>query len=308
MSPSWLDLRAESPFLVLDGAMGTELDRLGIPVAGHPLWSARALLEFPRAVQDIHLAYAQAGADILTTATYQASLSGLVAAGLSRSQATQGLESGVIVAARAIEIHRAAGGRQTPWIAAALGPYGAYLADRSEYTGMYDVDRAALYEFHAPQVEILARSDADILACESIPSLAEGEVLADLLAGIPEKPAWLSFTSQDGRHTSSGDPMRDCVQLCAAHSHIWVGVNCVQPHRVASLLQAGRVKEHGLRVAYPNGELHRVPAAERPLASLSVAQVISAWIEAGVRVVGGCCGTSPALTRTLVRCKESLAE
>jgi len=307
MSLGWSKLQAESPFLVLDGAMGTELERQGIPVTGHPLWSAWALLEFPQAVHDIHLAYAQAGADILTTATYQACLPGLVAAGLSVSRAAACLTSGVTLAARAIETHLTADGRQTPRIAASLGPYGAYRADRSEYTGEYGVDRAALYEFHAPQLDILARSDADILAWETIPSLTEGEVLVELLAGLPEKPAWVSFTSQDGRHTSAGEPMRDCVQLCAAHSHIWAGVNCVQPHRIASLLQADHTGRQGLRVVYPNGEPHRMSAAERRLTGPQLAEMAAAWVDAGVGVVGGCCGTAPAWTRTLARLKASLA-
>ena len=306
MSLSWSELRAESPFLVLDGAMGTELERRGVPVTGHPLWSAWALLEFPQAIQDMHRAYAQAGADILTTATYQASLPGLMAAGLSKSRAAACLASGVTLAVQAIETHLAAGGRQTPRIAASLGPYGAHRADRSEYTGEYGVDWATLYEFHAPHMEILAGSDADILACETIPSLTEGEVLVELLAAIPEKPAWLSFTSQDGRHTSHGDPMRDCVDLCASHSHIWAGVNCVQPHLVASLLQAGHTGEQGLRVVYPNGEPERVSTGEQPLTHPRVSDMAAAWVEAEVWVVGGCCGTSPSLTRTLARLKASL--
>ncbi len=306
-SLAWSALQTESPFLVLDGAMGTELERRGIRVADHPLWSAWALLQFPQVVREIHLSYAQAGADILTTATYQAALPGLRAAGLSASQAAACLVSGVTLAVQATEAYRATGGSRTPRIAASLGPYGAHRADRSEYTGQYDVDRAGLHAFHAPQLEILAHSNADILACETIPSLREGEVLVELLAGIPEKPAWLSFTSPDGHHTGAGDPIRDCVQLCADHDHIWAGINCVQSHRVPALLQAGTSGAQSLRVVYPNGEPERMPPGAKPLTPARIRAMATAWVEAGVCVVGGCCGTSPALTRTLARLKASRA-
>lgn len=286
--------------------MGTELEKAGVPVVGHPLWSGLALLEWPEAIRDIHSAYAQAGADILTTATYQASLQGLRNAGLGKEKAAECLVSGVVLASQAIEMHLAAGGSQTPLIAASLGPFGAYLADRSEYTGDYGIDRAALYEFHAPQVDILASSNADILACETIPSLAEGEVLVELLSVIPEKPAWISFTSGDGLHTSHGERMRDCVALCADHSHIWTGVNCIQPRLVTSLLQTGRIGNQGLQVVYPNGEPNRITASAGVLDSQSPSKLVPQWLESEVQILGGCCGTSPTFTRFLVQLRKSL--
>ena len=306
MSPSWPEFQANHPFLILDGAMGTELEQAGVPVAGHPLWSALALLEWPEAIRNIHSAYAQAGADILTTSTYQASLQSFKNAGLGKEKAAECLVSGVTLAAQAIESHLASGGSQTPLIAASLGPYGAYLADRSEYTGNYGMERVALYDFHAPQVEILASSPADILACETIPSLAEGEVLVELLSVIPDKPAWISFTSRDGLHTSHGEQIRDCVELCAEHSHIRTGINCIQPRLVTSLLQAGRVGNQGLQVVYPNGEPNRITTSDGTLNSQWFSKLAPQWLESEVQILGGCCGTSPAFTRLLVQLRESL--
>ena len=307
MPNTWSELQAEAPFLVLDGAMGTELERAGAAVAGHPLWSALALLKWPKAVRDIHLAYAQAGADILTTATYQASLPGLRNLGLNEAEATNYIDSGVALAAQAIEAHQEAGGSHTPLIAASIGPYGAYLANRSEYSGDYGVSSAALYEFHAPRMDILANSDADILACETIPSLAEGEILVDLLSGVPEKPAWVSFSCKDGLQTSHGEDIQKCVDLCTDHSHIWAGVNCIRPELANSLLETTQNHKQGLRVVYSNREFSPPSKGGSGCPNQSIKSLAATWVQADVHVVGGCCGTSPDLVRTLVQLKTSLA-
>lgn len=307
MSHTWSNLQAEHPFLVLDGAMGTELEKAGVPVAGHPLWTALAILHWPQAVREVHLGYAQAGADILTTATYQASLSGLLDWGLSAAEAAQCLELGVALAAQAIEIHMSAGGSHRPMIAASMGPYGAFLANRSEYSGEYGIGSDGLYEFHAPRMDILASSEADILACETVPSLAEGEILVSLLAEIPEKPAWLSFSCRNGYQTNHGEDIQECVDLCADHDHIWVGVNCVQPQFVSLLLQSSRSARQGIRVVYPNQEIAGLNSGDSGGSSLSGSELAGAWVDADVHVLGGCCGTTPAFIRSLAQLKEDLS-
>ena len=178
----WTEILKGRGFLVLDGGLASEIERRGVAIAGDPLWSARLLLDNPSLLEDIHLAYAQAGADILTTATYQASLPGLTAAGLSAIESRAVLAKAVHLAQRVGARWAQSCGVKPPLVAASIGPYGAYLADGSEYTGAYTQDKATLRAFHEKRIEVLSESGADILACESIPSLAEGEVLLDLLA------------------------------------------------------------------------------------------------------------------------------
>lgn len=296
----WNPLLAGEPFLVLDGALGTELEKSLPSLVGDSLWSADALVNAPKAIRDLHGLYTRAGADILTTATYQAAVQSLEGRG---KDAQALLSSAVNLASQAADEH-AESSESRPLVAASVGPYGAFLADRSEYTGAYGVGQRVLREFHAPRLHTLAESGADILACETIPSLAEGEVLTDLLAEFPELPAWISFSSRDGLHTSRGEPLRDCVAMCSQHRHIWTGVNCLSPGRAAAALRWGRSGDREIRVAYPNGEAARLPSCEKPLSEAELARKAAKWAEQGVRVIGGCCGTGPAYVAELARIKR----
>lgn len=301
---SWPSLWAGLPALVLDGAMGTELERTGLIRPGNALWSAAALCDHPSAVEAIHLQYALAGADILTTASYQASIPGFVQAGLSRQAAVHCLKRSVTLAENAIDSFRRAGGTRDIYIAASIGPYGAYLADRSEYTGHYDVSRDALRAFHAERLEILADSPAHMLACESIPCQLEAEVLIEILAAMPAIRAWISFTCQDARRVSHGEPIQDCLDLCAAAPNVIAGVNCIPPRLVKPLLVSAAGNQEGLRVVYANEERRRGSGlgGERPNTPLRVADSVASardWIAQGARIVGGCCGATPALIQAL---------
>ncbi len=312
----WPSLWAGKPALVLDGAMGTELERTGVIRPGNALWSARALRDHPSVVEAIHFQYAQAGADILTTASYQASVPGFIQAGLSRREAIHCLKRSVTLAENAIDRFRRAGGMRDMYIAASIGPYGAYLADRSEYTGHYGVSRDVLHAFHTERIEILADSPAHMLACESIPCQMEAEVLIEILAAMPETKAWISFTCKDGRRVSHGEPLRDCVALCAALPNVIAGVNCIPPYRVEPLLVSAARKQAGLRVAYANEEKRQRAGVGREQQDTSsrVANSVALardWIARGVRIVGGCCGATPALIRALaatIRNDASLRE
>ena len=99
-------------------------------------------------------------------------------------------------------------GRLRPLVAASVGPYGAMLADGSEYRGHYALDDAALADFHRPRLQVLATAGADLLACETIPCLREALVLAKLLQEFPGVCAWMSFSCRDGEHTCEGDRHR----------------------------------------------------------------------------------------------------
>ncbi len=142
--------------ILLDGGLATELERLGLDL-DDPLWSARVLIDEPEAIQAVHLDYLMAGADCITTASYQASVAGLLDAGLSRRQIKEVLRKSVRLAQESCDYLRHAEGKELadddggmPMVAASCGPYGAYLADGSEFRGDYDLTEAELYDFHAP--------------------------------------------------------------------------------------------------------------------------------------------------------------
>jgi homocysteine S-methyltransferase len=295
-----------APFLerqgvaLLDGGLATALEARGHDLAD-PLWSARVLLEEPRAVSDVHAAYLAAGADCITTATYQATFEGFGRRGLAHAEAAEVLLRGVELAIGARDTFWAEptlrAGRLRPLVAASIGPYGAFLADGSEYTGRYDLDVDGLEAFHAPRWALLASSHADLLACETIPSLAEARALLTLLDRTPGRSAWLSFQCRDDAHLADGTPFEEAARLCMACPGVAaVGVNCLPPQHVSSLLDRARSQGPKMLAAYPNsGEawdpvrrFWRGPASRTDAAALA-----AEWRNRGAGLIGGCCRIGP---------------
>ncbi len=302
---------AVQPLLILDGALATELERRGADLRD-PLWSAKLIIDEPEMIRAVHLDYFRAGADITTSATYQATFEGFARRGIDHQNAAQLMRDavGLAVSARdefwALESKRpdrdgsgrARSGRLRPLVAASVGPYGAMLADGSEYRGHYTLGDAALRDFHRRRIEVLAESGADLLACETIPSLREALVLAAVLEEYPATAAWMSFSCRDGAHTCEGQPIGDCVAQFAKHPQIVaIGVNCTAPIHISSLLRHMQPRTDKPLLVYPNsGEFydacdkqwHGRPAAT-PFAELALG-----WYREGARLIGGCCRTGPA--------------
>jgi homocysteine S-methyltransferase len=286
---------AASPVL-LDGGLATELERRGHDL-DDPLWSARVLLEQPEAIVQVHRDYLEAGADIVTTATYQATFVGLAGRGLDREATTELLASAVALARRACD----EAGRPDALVAASIGPYGAFLADGSEYRGDYGLCVDALVDFHGPRLDVLAPL-CDVVACETIPCLAEAQALARLLPGLD---AWVSFSCRDAQTVSHGEPLSECI--AAVPSATAVGVNCIAPALTTALLCTAAKATDKPLVAYPNaGEIYRDGWSGRALGPTDLAALAPRWYAAGARLIGGCCRTTPAHIRELARWRDSL--
>jgi len=298
------DLLASQGVVVLDGGLATELEERGHDL-GDRLWSARLLFEAPEAIRDVHAAYLLAGADCVTTASYQATLPGLEAHGLSSTQAEEVLRLSVDLARQARDAFVARGAamhRHRPLVAASIGPYGACLANGAEYTGDYDLDEEGLMAFHRPRWALLANAGADLMACETLPSAAEARVLARLLAETPQMHAWFSFTCRDDGHISDGTPMEDVARSLDGQPGVAaIGVNCVPPEAVSGLLAAARRGTSLPLVAYPNSGQGWDAARRRWTGSSDamLARRAPAWRAAGARLLGGCCCTRPADIRQL---------
>ena len=285
---------------ILDGGLATELERRGHDLSDR-LWSARMLLEDPDAIEDVHLAYLRAGAQVSTTASYQATIPGFAAAGLDRDAALVAIRRSVEVAQRARERfdrEPADGGTVTDasLVAGSVGPYGAMLADGSEYRGDYDPGETALRDVHAPRMEALLDAGADLLAIETIPTMREARVVVDLVGELGAT-AWLSYQCRDGASTAAGEPIEEAVAIATAPGIIAVGVNCTAPrHMPALLAAAGRATSTPL-IAYPNdGDAwdardRRWIAADQD--GRFDAAAVASWAVLGASWLGGCCGTSP---------------
>ena len=278
----------ENTALIADGGLATELEARGHDLSDG-LWSARLLVEAPREVTAVHTAFFRAGAMIATTASYQASFDGFADSGIGRDDTVRLLRRSVELAKTA----RDEVGDASRRVAASVGPYGAALADGSEYRGRYGLGVAQLEDWHRPRLEVLADAGADVLALETIPDVDEAEALVNLVQSLGV-PAWLSYTI-DGTRTRAGQPLADAFAVAVGIPEIVaVGVNCCAPDDVLPAI--GQARETGKPViVYPNsGE--RWDSARRAWVGPSrfSARLAVQWAAVGARVIGGCCRVRPA--------------
>jgi homocysteine S-methyltransferase len=288
----------DDELLILDGGLATELERRGHDVSSS-LWSARLLQTAPEAIEQLHYDYFTAGARCAISASYQASYKGFAALGIGADETTALLRRSVELAqsARARWRRNHPADRRRLYVAASVGPYGAISHDGAEYRGDYGLSVEELVAFHARRFEVLATSAADFLACETLPVLDEAQALATLLARYPDALAWMSFTSPDGIHTSHGELLAECARvLDRVPNVIAVGVNCVKPEIVSDAIRALRAGTSKAIVVYPNsgerwdGKTHDWHgSADRSGLSAFAPQ----WVDAGARLVGGCCRVGP---------------
>jgi homocysteine S-methyltransferase len=287
--------------ILLDGGLSTQLEAQGADLSDR-LWSARLLADDPEAIVAAHTAFYGAGARVATTASYQATFEGFAARGIDRAGAETLLRRSVELAARAraaVAVEDAAAGRPPTrrFVAASVGPYGAMLADGSEYRGNYGRTIAQLRDFHRDRLAVLASTDADVLAVETIPEVEEAAAVADLLAQTDRAAAWVSFSCSDGAHLCSGAPVEEGVAAVDGRPGVLaVGINCTAPEHLDELLARMRAATSLPIVAYPNsGE--GWDAAARHWTGFGRDRVdpeaARRWRSLGAGLVGGCCRVTP---------------
>ncbi|MCZ4608134.1 homocysteine S-methyltransferase [Streptomyces sp. Lzd4kr] len=292
--------------VVLDGGMSNQLESAGHDLSDE-LWSARLLAENPEAITEAHLAYFEAGADVAITAGYQATFEGFAKRGIGRERAAELIALGVELAREAVRRARAEGIARPLWVAASVGPYGAMLADGSEYRGRYGLSVAELERFHRPRLEVLAGARPDVLALETVPDTDEAEALLRAVRGLGV-PAWLSY-SVAGDRTRAGQPLEEAFALAAdADEVIAVGVNCCAPENVEGAVEtAVRVTGRPV-VVYPNsGEAWNAEARAWDGRSTFTAEEVRGWRASGARLIGGCCRVGPEVIGSIARTLGSTA-
>ncbi len=306
--------------LPADGALATELEARGCNL-DDPLWSAKVLMEQPHLIKDVHRDYFAAGARIATTASYQATPQGFAQRGMGEQEALELVALSVRLAAEARREHLAARPDAGPLlVAGSVGPYGAYLADGSEYRGDYVLTPAEFRDFHRPRIAALVEAGADVLACETLPSYTEAQALLALTQEY-DVESWFSFSLRDGARISDGTPLTAVAELFDAQPQVAaVGVNCVPLHLVTPALKALRGGTDKPLVAYPNsGETYdagtKTWSPATPSGSTAgegnpatLAEGAATWQALGSRIIGGCCRTTPgdisAVERVLASARQ----
>jgi homocysteine S-methyltransferase len=282
--------------LVSDGGLATELEARGNDLSD-ALWSARLLVDAPEQIASVHAAFFRAGAVFATTASYQASFDGFAMRGIGRDDAVRLLR-------RSVELARSARdemGASERWVAASIGPYGAALADGSEYKGRYGLSVAQLADWHRPRLEVLVEAGPDVLALETVPDVDEAEALVRLVHELRE-PAWLSYTI-DGTTTRAGQPLTDAFAVAAQVPEIVaVGVNCCAPADVLPAISVAREVTGKPVIVYPNsGEGWDAQRRAWVGTSRFSPELAPQWVAEGARIIGGCCRVRPADIAALAR-------
>ena len=283
--------------LILDGGLSNVLEEFGCDL-NHRLWSARLLIDEPELILRAHLTYLEAGANLISSAGYQASLEGFIKTGLSPLEAERLILRSVELAEEARDIYlRNNNTEKKIYIAASMGPYGAILADGSEYRGHYAISEKALKDFHAKIIELLATSNADFFGFETIPSMPEVKVLSELLSRFT-KPSWISFSCKDELHLNDGNKISEAAKLLANNTSVFaIGVNCTSPKYISGIIEVLKqsVPEKKI-IVYPNsGEVYHVQSKSWLGVSdpFSFEKMAQEWREKGADIIGGCCRIGP---------------
>jgi homocysteine S-methyltransferase len=283
--------------LLIDGGLSNQLESQGCDL-NHDLWTANILLRTPEQIIKAHTAYLNAGSECIITASYQLTHQGLKDYGLIKNEADALILKSVDLAKIAVDsfMDKNPSSRR-PLIAASIGPYGAYLADGSEYNGNYNVSDEVLHEFHFERIKLLDSSPADLLACETIPSLQEAKVLSKILKTC-KKEAWMTFSCKNESQLNDGSSIIECVQILNDNPNVFaVGVNCTHPKYITGLIKNLKSHSNDKRIiVYPNhGEVYDASTKtwSRPTDVCFNAEVVNEWINEGADIIGGCCRVGP---------------
>lgn len=282
--------------VVLDGAMSTPLERLGADT-NNDLWTAKALIDNEELVYEVHKMYFEAGADLIITDTYQANVQAFEKVGYSEKEARNLIKKAVKIAQKARDDYENKTGKHN-YIAGTIGPYGAYLANGSEYRGDYELSVEEYQQFHLPRIEELVNAEVDILAIETQPKLDEVLAILELLKEkYPQQKVYVSYTLSDDDTISDGTPLPRAIHALEDYSQvIAVGINCVKLELVEPALKNMKEITDKHLIVYPNSSAVYNPKSKtwsQTKTSATFEELIPNWYEAGARIIGGCCTTGP---------------
>ena len=282
--------------VVLDGAMSTPLEKLGADT-NNDLWTTKALIDNEELVYEVHKMYFEAGADLIITDTYQANVQAFEKVGYSEKEARNLIKKAVKIAQKARDDYENRTGKHN-YIAGTIGPYGAYLANGSEYRGDYELSVEEYQQFHLPRIEELVNAEVDILAIETQPKLDEVLAILELLKEkYPQQKVYVSYTLSDDDTISDGTPLPRAIHALEDYSQvIAVGINCVKLELVEPALKNMKEITDKHLIVYPNSSAVydlKSKTWSQPKTSATFEELIPNWYEAGARIIGGCCTTGP---------------
>ena len=291
-------LLEQKKHIVIDGALASELQRRGCDL-NDSLWSAKVLIEQPELIQQVHYDYFVAGADCAITASYQATPMGFAPKGIELEESIKLIKTSVKLAQQAkMQYLNDIKEDKALLIAGSVGPYGAYLANGSEYTGDYQLSESEFIAFHKDRVAALIDAGVDILACETMPSFLEIKALAKLIQQFPMVNCWFSLTLKDQKHISDGTPLTEVIEyLNSIEQIVSVGINCIALEKVTPALKVLSKLTSKPLIVYPNSGEQYDPTTKQWHKNhdhnCTFANQLDVWINLGAKLIGGCCQTTP---------------
>ena len=284
--------------MIIDGALASELQRRGCDL-NDSLWSAKVLIEQPELIQQVHYDYFKAGADCAITASYQATPMGFAKKGIELEESIKLIKTSVKLAQQAkMQYLNDIKQDKALLIAGSVGPYGAYLANGSEYTGDYQLSESEFIAFHKDRVTALIDAGVDILACETMPSFLEIKALVKLIQQFPMVNCWFSLTLKDQQHISDGTPLTEVIEyLNSIEQIVSVGINCIALEKVTPALEVLSKLTSKPLIVYPNSGEQYDPTTKQwhknHHHNCTFANQLDTWIKLGAKLIGGCCQTTP---------------
>ena len=291
-------LLEQKKHIVIDGALASELQRRGCDL-NDSLWSAKVLIEQPELIQQVHYDYFVAGADCAITASYQATPMGFAPKGIELEESIKLIKTSVKLAQQAkMQYLNDIKQDKALFIAGSVGPYGAYLANGSEYTGDYQLSESEFIAFHKDRVTALIDAGVDILACETMPSFSEIKALAKLIQQFPMVNCWFSLTLKDQQHISDGTPLTEVIEyLNSIEQIVSIGINCIALEKVTPALEVLSKLTNKPLIVYPNSGEQYDPTTKQWHKNhdhnCTFANQLDVWINLGAKLIGGCCQTTP---------------
>ena len=288
----------QKKYMIIDGALASELQRRGCDL-NDSLWSAKVLIEQPELIQQVHYDYFKAGADCAITASYQATPMGFAQKGIELEESIKLIKTSVKLAQQAkMQYLNDIKQDKALLIAGSVGPYGAYLANGSEYTGDYQLSESEFIAFHKDRVAALIDAGVDILACETMPSFLEIKALAKLIQQFPMVNCWFSLTLKDQKHISDGTPLTEVIEyLNSIEQIVSVGINCIALEKVTPALEVLSKLTSKPLIVYPNSGEQYDPTTKQwhknHHHNCTFANQLDTWIKLGAKLIGGCCQTTP---------------
>lgn len=288
----------QKKYMIIDGALASELQRRGCDL-NDSLWSAKVLIEQPELIQQVHYDYFKAGADCAITASYQATPMGFAQKGIELEESIKLIKTSVKLAQQAkMQYLNDIKEDKALLIAGSVGPYGAYLANGSEYTGDYQLSESEFIAFHKDRVTALIDAGVDILACETMPSFLEIKALVKLIQQFPIVNCWFSLTLKDQQHISDGTPLTEVIEyLNSIEQIVSVGINCIALEKVTPALEVLSKLTSKPLIVYPNSGEEYDPTTKQwhknHHHNCTFANQLDTWIKLGAKLIGGCCQTTP---------------